>query len=157
MKKYSFIRTMLPLLAAFLMVICTLVGVVACAEAPAQTAETATVWDWTPVATSVINLANLLVIWVVTTLVRPWLEKHKLYDAACIAVNAAEATIGRYHGKEKLEAAINYMAAEGFNVDTDKVMDAINTAWTNLNNSQVAIGTKADKPPEVEVPYTNQE
>lgn len=147
MKKFSVLYSILTLILALSIIMCVCICAAYAEGAPAIATEPTTVWDWTPVATSIINLVNLLVIWVVTTLIRPWLEKHNLYDAAAIAVNAAEATIGRYHGKEKLEAAITYMSAHGFDVDTQKVMDALHQAWENLNNSQVAVGTKTDFEP----------
>lgn len=107
-------------------------------------------WDWTPVVTSIINMISLVAIWLLTAFVRPWLEKHNLYDAAVVAVNSAEAIFGRYHGEDKLRAAIAYMASKGFNTDSDKVIDAVQQAWKNMNFGQIAMGVK--KPEEEDTP-----
>lgn len=107
-------------------------------------------WDWTPVATSLINMISLVAIWLLTAFVRPWLEKHNLYDAAVVAVNSAEAIFGRYHGEDKLRAAIAYMASKGFNTDSEKVIDAVQQAWKNMNFGQIAMGVK--KPEEEDTP-----
>ena len=72
----------------------------------------------------------------------PWLKSKKLYDAAVVAVDAAEALYGRYHGEEKLEAALAYMAEKGFKVDSAEVLRAIQAAWKNLDMSMRMVGEK---------------
>ena len=72
----------------------------------------------------------------------PWLKSKKLYDAAVVAVDAAEALYGRYHGEEKLEAALAYMTEKGFKVDSAEVLRAIQAAWKNLDMSMRMVGEK---------------
>lgn len=79
--------------------------------------------------------------------VRPWLESKQLMDEAKIVVNAAEALIGRGNGTEKWKLAVEKMNAYGFNVEADMVLDALRTAWRNMNTEQLAAGEK-EKPPE---------
>lgn len=79
--------------------------------------------------------------------VRPWLESKQLMDEAKIVVNAVEALIGRGNGTEKWKLAVEKMNAYGFNVDADIVLDALRTAWRNMNTEQLTAGEK-EKPPE---------
>lgn len=79
--------------------------------------------------------------------VRQWLESKQLMDEAKIVVNAVEALIGRGNGAEKWKLAVEKMKAYGFNVDADIVLDALRTAWRNMNTEQMAAGEK-EKPPE---------
>lgn len=79
--------------------------------------------------------------------VRPWLESKQLMNEAKIVVNAVEALIGRGNGTEKWKLAVEKMNAYGFNVDADIVLDALRTAWRNMNTEQLAAGEK-EKPPE---------
>lgn len=67
--------------------------------------------DWTQVVVSIIGAlaaamsALLARVW--TRYVRPWLEKRDMIDAAKIAVEAAEAMLGRYLGEDKWAYALN--------------------------------------------------
>ena len=102
--------------------------------------------DWTQVVVSIIGAlaaamsAMLARVW--TRYVRPWLEKRDM-----IAVEAAEAMLGRYLGEDKWQYALNRMKEMGFNIQSDVVLDALKAAWKQLDLKQLASGEK-DKPPE---------
>lgn len=78
---------------------------------------------------------------------QPWLEERKLMDEAAIVVNAAEALMGRGYGTEKWELALEWMNRRGFNVDAEKVEEALRAAWRKMNTEQLMAGEKT-KPPE---------
>lgn len=107
--------------------------------------------DWTQVVVSIIGAlaaamsALLARVWM--CYVRPWLEKRDMIDAAKIAVEAAEAMLGRYLGEDKWQYALNRMKEMGFNIQSDVVLDALKAAWKQLDLKQLASGEK-DKPPE---------
>lgn len=101
--------------------------------------------------TYIVVFAVLLIAAVVTGLatfawskwVRPWIETHSLQEEACIVVDAVEALLGRFCGPEKWKLALQKMQERGWNIDADKVVDALKAAWTNLNLAQIASGVKA--------------
>lgn len=107
--------------------------------------------DWTQVVVSIIGAlaaamsALLARVWM--RYVRPWLLKRDMIDAAKIAVEAAEAMLGRYLGEDKWQYALNRMKEMGFNIQSDVVLDALKAAWKQLDLKQLASGEK-DKPPE---------
>lgn len=107
--------------------------------------------DWTQVVVSIIGAlaaamsALLARVWM--CYVRPWLEKRDMIDAAKIAVEAAEAMLGRYLGEDKWQYALNRMKEMGFNIQSDVVLDALKAAWKQLDLKQLASGEK-DKPHE---------
>lgn len=107
--------------------------------------------DWTQVVVSIIGAlaaamsALLARVW--TRYVRPWLEKRDMIDAAKIAVEAAEAMLGRYLGEDKWAYALNRMKDMGFNIESEVVLDALKAAWKQLDLKQLASGEKT-KPPE---------
>lgn len=107
--------------------------------------------DWTQVVVSIIGAlaaamsAMLARVW--TRYVRPWLEKRDMIDAAKIAVEAAEAMLGRYLGENKWAYALNRMKDMGFNIESEVVLDAMKAAWKQLDLKQLASGEKS-KPPE---------
>lgn len=107
--------------------------------------------DWTQVVVSIIGAlaaamsALLARVW--TRYVRPWLEKRNMIDAAKIAVEAAEAMLGRYLGEDKWKYALKRMKEMGFNIESDVVLDALKAAWKQLDLKQLASGEKT-KPPE---------
>ena len=107
--------------------------------------------DWTQVVVSIIGAlaaamsALLARVW--TRYVRPWLEKRDMIDAAKIAVEAAEAMLGRYLGEDKWKYALNRMEEMGFNIESEVVLDALKAAWKQLDLKQLASGEKT-KPPE---------
>ena len=70
-----------------------------------------------------------------------------MIDAAKIAVEAAEAMLGRYLGEDKWAYALNRMKDMGFNIESEVVLDALKAAWKQLDLKQLASGEKT-KPPE---------
>ena len=74
--------------------------------------------------------------------IKPWLETNHLMEAATIAVSAAEALYGRYHGAEKLEAALAQLKEAGWDITSDEVLNAVRAAWQKMNTSQIAAGEK---------------
>lgn len=74
--------------------------------------------------------------------VKPWLVSHHLYEAATIAVSAAEAIYGRYNGDQKLEEALEQLRKAGWDVSSASVINAVKAAWQKLNTSQIAAGEK---------------
>lgn len=74
--------------------------------------------------------------------IKPWLETNHLMEAASIAVSAAEALYGRYHGAEKLEVALAQLKKAGWDITRDDVLNAVRAAWQKMNTSQIAAGEK---------------
>ena len=77
--------------------------------------------------------------------IKPWLETNHLMEAATIAVSAAEALYGRYHGAEKLEVALAQLKEAGWDITRDDVLNAVRAAWQKMNTSQIAAGEKEAK------------
>ena len=91
---------------------------------------------------AVITLAVCLAWYAWQKYVKPWLTQHRLAEAAEIAVDAAEAIFGRYHGEEKLQEALEQLEAAGFDITAEDVLNAVKAAWQRLNTSQIAAGEK---------------
>lgn len=115
--------------------------------------------DWTALVVAVIGVigtaASALIGRVWVRYVKPWLEQRDLTDAAQIVVEAVEALLGRYCGKEKWELALQKMADRGFYTESQEVIDAIKAAWKQLDMAMIAAGEKdvygtgePEKPPE---------
>ena len=132
------------------------------AEEVATMPEVAASIDWTALVVAVIGVIGTAVsallgrVWV--KYVRPWLEQRDLTDAAKIVVEAVEALVGRYCGKEKWELALQKMADRGFYTDSQQVIDALKAAWKQLDMAMIAAGEKdvygigePEKPPEAAV------
>lgn len=102
--------------------------------------------DWTQITLLLISLVVSVCVSLITRQLVPWLKDKKLYDAAIVAVDAAEALYGRYHGEEKLQYAIEILKDKGYNVDTAAVMDALRSAWKNLDSAMRLTGEKENKP-----------
>ena len=106
----------------------------------------AVAFDWTPVLTVVIRAvaaiaAAFLVYWL-ERYAKPWLEEKGLADAAKRAVYTAEALLGRYCGEDKWKLALRKMQEKGYSIDTDKVLDALRSAWKELDLTQMLAGEK---------------
>ena len=125
--------------------------------ATAETAEAvAAAVDWTALVVAMIGVIGTALsallgrVWV--RWVRPWLEKRDMTDAAKIVVEAVEAMLGRYCGEDKWKLALKKMEDRGFNIDSEVVMDALRSAWKQLDMAMIAAGEKKinepDKPPE---------
>lgn len=98
--------------------------------------------DWTPLIEAIIAIAGSALVAICVKYVVPWLQENHLQIAAQIAVEAAEAAYGRYNGEEKWKAAIESQAEKGFQVDSDRVIAAVNAAWKQLDLKQIAAGEK---------------
>ncbi len=72
--------------------------------------------DWTQIIILVIALITTILVSLITKQLVPWLKEKNLHDAAIVAVGAAEALYGRYHGDEKLEYAINSLRDKGYDI-----------------------------------------
>ena len=150
MKKMIFCVLLLTVLALF--------PVLAMAEGAAGVAASAPAIDWTALVVAVIGTAASALlgrVWV--KYVRPWLEQRDLIDAAKIVVEAVEALLGRYCGEDKWKLALQKMAERGFYTDSQQVIDALMSAWKQLDMAMIAAGEKdvygigePEKPPENE-------
>lgn len=98
--------------------------------------------DYTAILTTIIALVTIILTGLITKQLVPWLKNKNLYDAAVVAVNAAEALYGRYHGDEKLTAALNSLKERGFDVDSSKVKEALNAAWKEMDRAMYESGEK---------------
>lgn len=72
----------------------------------------------------------------------PWLKDKHLYDLAIVAVQAAEALYGRGHGEEKLAAALDSLKERGYDIESDRVIEAVRSAWKELDQAMYADGEK---------------
>lgn len=125
------------------------IPVAALAEAEGIATEVAASIDWTALVVAVIGVigtaASALLGRVWVKYVRPWLEQRDLTDAAKIVVEAVEALLGRYCGEDKWKLALEKMQERGFNIDSDIVMDALRSAWKQLDIAQMESGEKKKK------------
>jgi len=72
----------------------------------------------------------------------PWLTQHNLLEAAKVAVEYAEATLGRFNGEEKLKLALEVLKSKGWDIDSDEVLQAVKAKWQELDLAQLAAGVK---------------
>ena len=134
---------------ALLSTLLALLPALAMAEGDAITPEIAASIYWTALVVAVIGVIGTAVsaligrVWV--KYVRPWLEQRDLTDAAKIVVEAVEALLGRYCGEDKWKLALEKMQERGFNIDSDIVMDALRSAWKQLDIAQMESGEKEKK------------
>ena len=82
-----------------------------------------------------------LIPWLKTTAV-PWLKQHSLLEAAKVAVEYAEAIVGRYNGDEKWKLALTLLESKGWNINSTEVITALKAKWQELDLAQVAAGIK---------------
>lgn len=104
--------------------------------------------DWTDVLVAIIAIIGSIATFMLKKYVVPWLDERKLTEAARVAVNAAEAIFGRYHGKEKMEAALQMLSEQGFNISTERVLNALRAAWKELDLEMMDAGAKTPENPE---------
>lgn len=97
---------------------------------------------YTEIIVSVIGLIVIILSGLITKQLVPWLKEKNLYQAAIVAVNAAEALYGRYHGDEKLTAALKSLEAKGYDINSDRVKEALGAAWKELDRAMYADGEK---------------
>lgn len=144
---------------ACLLMALALIPALAMAEEVATMPEVAASIDWTALVVAVIGVIGTAVsallgrVWV--RYVKPWLEQRDLTDAAKIVVEAVEALLGRYCGEDKWKLALQKMAERGFYTDSQQVIDALMSAWKQLDMAMIAAGEKdvygigePEKPPE---------
>lgn len=98
--------------------------------------------DWTQILILVIALITTVLVGLVTKQLVPWLKERNLHDAAIVAVGAAEALYGRYHGDEKLSYALDILKEKGYNIDTSMVLNALKAAWKQLDIAMIDAGAK---------------
>lgn len=98
--------------------------------------------DYTQIIIGIIGVLTTIFLGLITKQLVPWLKDKKLYDAAVVAVNAAEALYGRYKGSEKLQKALESLKNSGFDINSSKVMEAIQAAWKQLDQAMYASGEK---------------
>ena len=103
--------------------------------------------ELTQILVTTLGLLGTLIAALVAYHVVPWLKSKNLYEAAVIAVHAAEALYGRYNGSEKLAAALKMLADKGYKVDTTEVQNAVQAAWKQLD---IAMYNDGEKYPEEE-------
>ena len=97
---------------------------------------------YTEIIVSAIGLIVVILSCLITRQLVPWLKEKNLYQAAVVAVNAAEALYGRYHGDEKLNAALESLKAKGFDINSNRVKEALGAAWKELDRAMYADGEK---------------
>lgn len=118
--------------------------------------------DLTPIFQAVIALLAALV----TYKLIPWIktktdknQQENLYAAARIAVYAAEQLYGANRGNEKLEYARQALLAAGYDVNTEAMRAAIESAvynlpiWNNVfhdDEQKVEEIIGEERPPEIE-------
>jgi hypothetical protein len=98
--------------------------------------------DWTSIIVFVFGLVVSICLSLLSKQVIPWLKAKNLFEAAQVAVDAAEAIYGRYNGETKLKAALESMAARGYDVNSDAVINAVQAAWKNLDSVMHMSGEK---------------
>ena len=132
-----------------LLTVLALLPALAMAKEVATMPEVAASIDWTALVVAMIGVIGTALsallgrVWV--KYVKPWLSQRDLTDAAKIVVEAVEALLGRYCGEDKWKLALEKMQERGFNVDSDIVMDALRSAWKQLDIDQMASGEKEKK------------
>lgn len=98
--------------------------------------------NWTEIIIFVIGLVMSVCVSLLTKQVIPWLKAKNLYDAAQVAVDAAEALYGRYDGEKKLKAALEALAQKGYDIESTAVINAVQAAWKNLDSVMHMSGEK---------------
>lgn len=135
-----------------------LVMVLLCGSALAKTAATVATVDATTITTQIVTWGLLGILTVLGTLFGivmktyvvpwinavavPWLKQHNLLVAAQVALEYAEAVVGRFNGEEKLKLALTVLESKGWDIDSDTVLQAVKAKWLELNLAQVAAGVK---------------
>ena len=98
--------------------------------------------ELTQIIIAALGLVGTVIAAVVAAYVVPWLKEKNLYEAALIAVNAAEALYGRYHGEDKLRAALNMLKEKGYKLEDAEVINAVRAAWKQLDIAMYDSGEK---------------
>lgn len=141
---------MKKIMAMLLCLMMVLAAGLALAEAEVDTTEVITqvvIWVLCGVLTALGALATwaaktYLIPWLKMTAV-PWLRQHSLLEAAKVAVEYAEAVVGRYNGDEKWKLALTLLESKGWNINSTEVITALKAKWQELDLAQVAAGVKS--------------
>ena len=141
---------MKKIIAMLLCLMMVLVAGLALAETPVDTTEIITqvvIWVLCGVLTALGALATwaakkCLIPWLKTTVV-PWLRQNNLRGAAKVAVEYAEAVVGRYNGNEKWKLALTLLESKGWNINSTEVITVLKAKWLELDLAQVAAGVKS--------------
>lgn len=96
----------------------------------------------TQIIVAALGLFGTIVATLIAYQLVPWLKSKNLYEAAVIAVNAAEALYGRYHGEEKLNAALDMLKDKGYKIENAQVINAVKAAWKQLDIAMYNDGEK---------------
>jgi hypothetical protein len=123
---------------------------------PIPAAQTAVTIDWSLILGEVLKwavgaLLGFIVLVIAYVIVRylipnlpgivQWLMDKRLMWLAKILVNAAEVTLGRHMGAEKLALVKKWFEDRGIAI-TEDVEIMISNAWTELNNKMIELGLK---------------
>lgn len=98
--------------------------------------------DLTQIIVAALALIGTVLGTLITYQLVPWLKSKNLYEAAVVAVNAAEALYGRYNGKDKLASALETLRQQGYKVDSAEVINAVQAAWKQLDLAMYDSGEK---------------
>lgn len=98
--------------------------------------------DWTQVVVALMSIGIAVLVKTIAKYAVPWLKQNNLYEAAKIAVNAAESAYGRYNGSQKIEFALNTLKEQGWNIDSKEVINAIESAWQELDLKMIEANVK---------------
>lgn len=89
-----------------------------------------------------IGLAAVVLSFIMGKYVVPWLKDKHLYEVADIVVKSAEAVYGRYNGEQKFRAALESLKARGYDIESEKVIEAVRAAWKELDQVMYLDGEK---------------
>lgn len=99
--------------------------------------------DLTPLLQAIIGMCAA----VITAYTIPWIKEQaglaktrRLYDAAAIAVRAAEQIYGSGSGEKKMKYVMDYLEQHGFRLSVEELRNALEAAVHEMNAA--VYGTK---------------
>lgn len=96
----------------------------------------------TDIIVYIIGLISVGLSFITCKYIVPWLKDKQLYEAAVIVVKAAEAVYGRYNGEQKFKAALDSLKNRGYDIESEKVIEAVQAAWKELDQIMYLDGEK---------------
>ena len=99
-------------------------------------------FDWTNILILALGIAVAALEEVFRRKLVPFLKEKKLMNAAQIAVDLAEALIGRGEGQRKLKIALQNLQEKGYSIDEQAVLDAVQEVWRRLDLRMIEEGKK---------------
>ncbi len=92
----------------------------------------------------VLIAVGALSTWTVKTYVVPWLrdvavswlKQNNLLEVAKVAVEYAEAAVGRFNSEEKLQLALTMLESKGWNIKNDEMLQFVKAKWQELDLAQ---------------------